>query len=366
MTAKSAPYPPCTVTAFRLKFTEHGRCQRRVTQPPHIAGPLVASRNSYQHTDTILKLLIMKTLFLTIAILLSLNSFSQKRFISIDSTKIWINTIRTENRKEGQPVIIFESGLGTPMGPWDRVLTGVSELAPLVTYDRPGIGESEPDNEIPTIKNVSDKLIRILNHLGIAPPYILVGHSLGGAYVRGFAVYYPDLLAGLVIIDPADFTETKLNKRKPYLDIGLTNEQIDTLFKKWEKEDEENKDKPTTTTTTTPKSIIEENEVLAKLRETDFKEITDSELPNIPVHILTGGRYDTPQRFRIKELNDSLLFRAKMKNRVDRWIDVIQSVDKGMLFYSGDAGHFVQWDDPELLISSIRIVMQDYELLKKK
>jgi pimeloyl-ACP methyl ester carboxylesterase len=304
----------------------------------------------------------MRKILLFIIILISPNLSAQKRFLTIDSTKIWINTLGIENRKEGQPVVVFESGLGTPMDNWDRVLTGVSVLAPLVTYDRPGIGASEPDNEIPTIKNVSDKLIKILNHMGIAPPYILVGHSLGGAYVRGFAVYYPNVLAGLVIIDPADFTETKLNKRKPYLDIGLTNEQVDTLFKKWQKEDEENKNK----LTSKPKSIIEEDEVLAQLRETDFKEITNSKLPNIPVHILAGGRYDTPQRFRIKELNDSLLFRAKMENRVDRWTDVIQSVDKGMLFYSGDAGHFVQWDDPELLISSIRIVLQDYELLKGK
>ena len=304
----------------------------------------------------------MRKILFIIIILISLNISAQKRFLTIDSTKIWINTIGIENRKEGQPVVVFESGLGTPMDNWDRVLTGVSELAPLVTYDRPGIGESEPDNEMPTLNNVSDKLIKILNHLDIAPPYILVGHSLGGAYVRGFAVYYPSLLAGLVIIDPADFTETKLNIRKPYLDIGLTNEQVDTLFKKWQKEDEEKKNKPTDK----PKSIIEEGEVLAHLRETDFKEITNSKLPNIPIHILTGGRYDTPPSFRIKELNDSLLFRAKMKNRVERWINVIQSVDKGMLFYSGDAGHFVQWNDPELLISSIRIVLQDCELLKKK
>lgn len=303
----------------------------------------------------------MRLTLFAVTILISLNTFSQKRFITIDSTKIRINTIGIENRKEGQPVIVFESGHGTPMGHWDRILNGVSELAPLITYDRPGIGESEPDNELPTIKNVSDKLIKILNHLDIAPPYILVGHSLGGAYVRGFAVYYPELLAGLVIIDPADFTETKENKRFPYLDIGLSNGFIDTLFVKWEKKNEENKNKPTTK----PKSAIEESEVLAKMRETDFKELTDSELPNIPVHILTGGRYDTPPRFRIQELNDSLLFRAKMKNRVERWTDVVQSVDKGMLFYSGDAGHFVHYDDPELLISSIRIVLQDYELLKK-
>jgi pimeloyl-ACP methyl ester carboxylesterase len=304
----------------------------------------------------------MRKILLHIIILISLNLSAQNRFLTIDSTKIWINTLGIENRKEGQPVVVFESGLGTPMDNWDRVLTGVSALAPIVTYDRPGIGASEPDNEMPTIKNVSDKLIKILNYLGIAPPYILVGHSLGGAYVRGFAIYYPDLLAGLVIIDPADFTETKFNKRKPYLDIGLTNEQIDTLFKKWKKEEEGNKNKPADK----PKSIIEEGEVLAQLRETDFKEITNSKLPNIPVHILTGGRYDTPISLRIKELNDSLLFRAKMKNRVDRWTDVVQSVDKGMLFYSGDAGHFIQWDDPELLISSIRIVLQDYELLKNK
>jgi len=40
MTAKSAPYPPCTVTAFWLKYQDPARCLRRVTQPPHIAGPL--------------------------------------------------------------------------------------------------------------------------------------------------------------------------------------------------------------------------------------------------------------------------------------------------------------------------------------
>jgi hypothetical protein len=116
-----------------------------------------------------------------------------------------------------------------------------------------------------------------------------------------------------------------------------------------------------TLNSTIPLSVQEEAEVLNNLRKTDFREINESELPNIPVHILTGGRYDTPPRFRSTEFNDSLEFRIKMKYRVERWTDVIQSVDKGMLFYSSDAGHFVHYDDPELLISSIRIVLQDYE-----
>jgi len=65
--------------------------------------------------------------------------------------------------------------------------------------------------------------------------------------------------------------------------------------------------------------------------------------------------------------NEELLFRSKTKYRIARWTDVIQSVERGMLFYSGDAGHFVHWDDPELAILSIKIVLKDYaEILKSK
>jgi pimeloyl-ACP methyl ester carboxylesterase len=303
-----------------------------------------------------------KTSLSILLTILSLSAcYSQKRFITVDNAKICINILGLENRLKGQPVIVFQSGMGTPMGNWDPLLESVSKIAPLITYDRPGIGESDPLEEMPTIKNVSDRLIKILNYLKIDPPYVLVGHSLGGVYVRGFANYYPELLAGIVIIDPGDFTETQENKRQYFTDIGLNDFYIDSLFKKFDKESIENKNK-----STTPKSIQNEGTVLEDLRKSDFKEIHDYVLPNIPVHILTGGRYDTPIRLRRTEYNDSLLFRSKMKHRSSRWIDVIQSVDKGMFFYSADAGHFVHRDDPELVISSINIVLSDYFLLKSK
>jgi pimeloyl-ACP methyl ester carboxylesterase len=298
--------------------------------------------------------------FFTILTLAGFNIFAQKRYITVDNTKIWINTIGLENRREGQPVIVFESGAGTPMNNWDKVLDGISEMAPLITYDRPGVGKSDPENDSATIKGVSDRLVKILNYLQVNPPYILVGHSLGGAYVRLFAFYYPEMLAGLVIIDPADFTETKENKKLPFLDLGLRKETVDSLFIKWGKEDSiRNSNNP-------DYNKDRETDVLAMMRSSDFKEIRNSKLPDIPVHILAGGRYDTPLKYRSAEFNDSLLFRAKYKHRVERWIEVVQSVDKGMLFYSGDAGHFVHYDDPELLISSVRIVLQDYDLIKNK
>jgi pimeloyl-ACP methyl ester carboxylesterase len=266
-----------------------------------------------------------------------------------------------DQRQKDQPVIVFQSGMGTPMGNWDPILESVSKISPLITYDRPGIGESEPNEVMPTIKNVSDFMIKILQYLKIDPPYLLVGHSLGGVYVRGFANYYPELLAGLVIIDPGDFTETQENKRHYFTDIGFNESTIDSLFKKFDKESVENKNK-----STAPRSIQNEGTVLEDLRKTDFKEINNVLLPNIPVHIIAGGRYDTPVRLRRTEYNDSLLFRSKMKHRSSRWIDVIQSVEKGMFFYSSEAGHFVHRDDPELVISSIKIALDDYYLLKSK
>jgi pimeloyl-ACP methyl ester carboxylesterase len=278
---------------------------------------------------------------------------SQKRFISIDGTKVWINTIGTEEREENQPVVVFESGHGTPMDNWDSILEGTAKLAPILTYDRPGVGASEPDDEMPTVKNVADKLVKILDNLELPPPYLLVGHSLGGAYVRGFAVYYPEKLAGLVIIDPADFTETQENKRDYYDILGWDNSRINQelseISQKWEQRDKN-----------LPLSLREERQVLKDLRSSDFREITETPLPNIPVHMLTGGRFDMPQHLRSVDFDNEVLFRSKMEHRVARWTKVIQSVERGMLFYSGDAGHFVHIDDPELVVASIKIALNDY------
>lgn len=55
------------------------------------------------------------------------------------------------------------------------------------------VGRSESKAEMPTVKNVADRLIKIVEHLEIKPPFLLVGHSLGGVYVRGFAAYYPEM-----------------------------------------------------------------------------------------------------------------------------------------------------------------------------
>ncbi len=285
-------------------------------------------------------------------------TFSQIRAIEIEGTKIQINTLGLDKRAPNQPIVVFESGLGTPMDNWDKVIGEVAEFAPILTYDRPGIGDSEAVDELPTIENVANRLINLLDKLALEPPYLLVGHSLGGLYVRGFANLYPELLAGLIIIDPADFTETKDNIRDHYAILDWEIEKVDSLIQFFI-------DQRMTRQSEAPAPIRNEGIVLESYRANDFKTITAKPLPNIPVHMITGGKFDMPSHLRSKNYDDEALFRSKINTRILRWIDVIQTVDKGKFFYSADSRHFVQWEDPSLVVSSIKIALEDYQKLRK-
>lgn len=105
----------------------------------------------------------------------------------------------------GGPVVILEAGLGDASPAWSRIAPAVSGATTVCAYDRAGHGRS--DEAGPQDGNaIADDLHTLLDRAGVAGPYILVGHSSGGPYVRAFAARYPEAVAGLVMLDaqPAD------------------------------------------------------------------------------------------------------------------------------------------------------------------
>lgn len=101
----------------------------------------------------------------------------------------------------GSPVVIFESGLGDQIRAWAMVQPDVAKRTRACSYDRAGFGYSDPSGRDGTGANSVDDLHRLLNAAAVPPPYILVGHSLGGMYVRLFAHRYPSEVAGMVLVD---------------------------------------------------------------------------------------------------------------------------------------------------------------------
>jgi pimeloyl-ACP methyl ester carboxylesterase len=103
------------------------------------------------------------------------------------------------------PVIVFESGLGNDMRGWEAVARPLAAFAQIVLRDRPGIGRSGPrrGTEVLMANTVAGELLACLQVLDLPPPYVLVGHSLGGFYMQAFARTYPRETAAVVLIDSA-------------------------------------------------------------------------------------------------------------------------------------------------------------------
>lgn len=101
----------------------------------------------------------------------------------------------------GEPTVVFEAGLGDSSFIWNRVQKELSTATRVCSYDRPGLGWSDFIAELIPRQQVAENLHTLLVNAGVQGPYILVGHSIGGIYVREFTYAHPDKVAGLVYID---------------------------------------------------------------------------------------------------------------------------------------------------------------------
>lgn len=103
---------------------------------------------------------------------------------------------------EGSPTVILEAGLGGDHTSWALVQPAVAELTQVCSYDRAGIGQSDPGPTPRTSQHVVADLHALLAAADVQTPYILVGHSFGALHVRLYAHTYRSEVAGLVLVDP--------------------------------------------------------------------------------------------------------------------------------------------------------------------
>jgi pimeloyl-ACP methyl ester carboxylesterase len=104
---------------------------------------------------------------------------------------------------QGSPAVIFEGGFGTGIASWSTVQKDIAALTQTVSYDRAGLGQSDPGPKPRSAKQIATELHTALQKAGVKPPYVMVGHSIGGIYIRVFADLYPNEVVGMVLIDPS-------------------------------------------------------------------------------------------------------------------------------------------------------------------
>lgn len=246
--------------------------------------------------------------------------------------------------------IVFESGLGTAgTGDFAKVLPLLPKDLRAIRYDRPGLGGSADDGESPTPRHIATVLHDALAAAGVTPPYVLVGHSLGGTRIRMFAGVYPNEVAGLVFVDPTpDFTRTSDDDVSDvFVPLGLGRKERDEMRAL---------QKPNPAT---PKPILAEAAMSSAMSAAGFPEIQAlPPLRDIPVVVLAGDS-DT-------EWPTAMPVSFDMHRWVHQWLSVrnaslrrfAMSLARGTFVETTTNSHQIQNSEPGLIAWAIARVLQ--------
>lgn len=152
------------------------------------------------------------------------------RKVEVDGIALRVRTAGLESRQAGQPAVVFESGASALLETWDSILADVTKFAPVIAYDRSGTGASPWDGLPPTPERAGVRLRRLLEKLNIDPPYVLVGHSWGGALVRFFAQSHPEDVTAILCLDPTDSTLTEADMITLFQSFGASETDYETFM----------------------------------------------------------------------------------------------------------------------------------------
>jgi len=123
--------------------------------------------------------------------------------VSPELVQVGKRRIEAKVEGTGRPAVIFESGFTGGLFLWAPIQSQIGKETLTLSYERASLGRSDPGPEPRSAEQIARELHALLGAKAIAPPYILVGHSAGGLFVRVFAHMYPKEIAGLVLVDPA-------------------------------------------------------------------------------------------------------------------------------------------------------------------
>lgn len=127
------------------------------------------------------------------------------RMIDIGGYRLHLNCAGT-----GEPTVVIDAGWGGWSADWSiGVQPEASKTTRVCTYDRAGMGWSEPGPLPRTVEHFARELHTLLERADVAGPYVLVGHSMGGLTMRVFAHAYPADAAGVVLVESMSPSQAK-------------------------------------------------------------------------------------------------------------------------------------------------------------
>ena len=262
---------------------------------------------------------------------------------------------------ESPQTVLLESGLGGGALDWSSVQPEVTKFARVCSYDRAGAVWSEAGPSPRDAAQVVKELHTLLGSAGLRPPYVLVGHSLGGLYVQLYASRYPEEVAGVVLVDSThegQWLREELPPVPPYyapLMKAAAPVGVVRLTLKFNRPSENIPEALAAelaalySRTGHVYSVADELENMSK----SMAEVRESpmRLGGKPLVVLTRGR---PQPSSSPEESE----RAERAWR-ELQTDLAGRSSAAKHVIAENSGHYIQFDEPGLVIDSIRQVLGD-------
>ncbi len=229
-----------------------------------------------------------------------------------------------EIQGSGPSVVLFEAGALSGMAGWDAIWDRLPQSVTAIRYSRRGEGKSEPCRGDLSATDYIKDTEQLLRSLGIERPFVYVSHSYGGKIAREFAARNPAKLAAMLFIDPSNPRDLDIvleldpvngpaeNERVKQGDFEAGHGKWCFLKDLWEKH---------------PAPGVEK-------------------IGDLPITLIAGVR-------RVE--NPTLIFHRDEAR--ERWGQIqaewVSQFPRGRAVMATDSGHFVQDDQPELVLKEL-------------
>jgi len=249
---------------------------------------------------------------------------------------------------QGEPAVVMDAGLGGTSLDWIRVQPQLAKYTRVCTYDRAGYGWSEPGPRPRSSDRIAEELRTLLRTAAVPEPYVLVGHSFGGYNVRLFASLYPEVTAGVVLVDAAHEDQVRRFREEGGVNIAPRGQFVVLSGAAIP-------DNMPYEVRTLAQSLINSSaayqavrDELVSFRRSAAQVRNAGPLPNVPLVVVSRGQAvwpDTPKGNRLErlwaELQDDL---------AERQVHVPH-------LFARNSGHYVQLDEPGVVVNAVRSVI---------
>lgn len=253
------------------------------------------------------------------------------------TAELSLNKVHYKLIGNGNFTFVLEAGLGENIHTWEKIQDSLTQIGKVFMYDRSGLGYSESNSESRTTGQIAIELNELLKTENIPGPYVLVGHSIGGAHIRYYAFRFPKDVIGLFLID-ASHEKMKDDISPPTLMERFFNFSAVNLS--WSGIPYFMLPNPPHPTYKTSKSIRAYGREMDAIEESieQFKS-SNVDLSELPVYIISATAPDGDQKNRNLRLMEELIVHSN------------SDIKKHLIY---DKPHHIHLTDPEIVIAGLR------------